>query len=255
MIDVNGKSIMTYTISNEDICDKVKDMVGGVPSTIPSERAFYSTDYGKISHKRILKICRDRFSAEFDSVGTGNSKTRALTFVKDIVEKIGKTFEIISEIKIVQPDEDEEGEEYEDMEKWDIPIPSQDRSNESEQNHTQDNKVGTMGRKYKDSSKVRDDNDKDVFLKYVSERKGNIKENFGENSISCIGNRPISVPTSQGNRNPFKCYHRGCEFETDEEQEYRRHGAAKHLKNPLLYPSKAELERYGLQSQGKSWEI
>src|SRR5215211_2437291 len=101
VVDVNGKNTMTYTISNEDICDKVRVKVDGVVSTIPNEYAFYSTDYGKITHKRILGICRDRFSAERDSIGTGNEKVRALTFDKEMVEKVGKTFEIISEIKII----------------------------------------------------------------------------------------------------------------------------------------------------------
>ena len=54
----------------------------------------------------------------------------------------------------------------------------------------------------------------------------------------------------------FKCYHDGCkcnhncDFQTDNEEEYRNHGAQNHLKNPLLYPSKAEIEQYG--TQGKS---
>ena len=117
-IDVNGKEIATYTISNEYICDSVRKMVDGTPSTNLNEYAFYSTDYGKITHKRILKICRDRFSAEPDSLGTGNEKARALTFDKKTVEKIGKTFEIISEIKIVQSNTD--GEES-DTEDWEIP--------------------------------------------------------------------------------------------------------------------------------------
>lgn len=53
----------------------------------------------------------------------------------------------------------------------------------------------------------------------------------------------------------YCCYHNGCGFNTDDEMDYRRHGAQKHPKNPLLYPSKAEMEKYGLQAQGKSWEV
>ena len=80
VIDVNGKNITIYTISNEDICEKVRKMVDGIPSTTPNEQAFYSTDYGKITHKRILKICRDRFSGEPDSIGTGNEKMKSINF-------------------------------------------------------------------------------------------------------------------------------------------------------------------------------
>jgi hypothetical protein len=59
-----------------------------------------------------------------------------------------------------------------------------------------------------------------------------------------------SPPTS-----PYSCYHKKCEFHTNDEQEYRRHGAQNHHKNPLLFPSKFEIEKYGLTPQGKEWEI
>jgi hypothetical protein len=36
----------------------------------------------------------------------------------------------------------------------------------------------------------------------------------------------------------FKCYHKNCDFSTEDEREYRQHGAQKHTKNPLLYPFK-----------------
>lgn len=102
IIDLNGKTIVAYTIPHRAIIVKVIHLTDGTPSTIPNEQAFYSTEYGKITHKRILKICRERFSGENDSIGRGEEKERALTFDKEIVEKIGKTFEIISEIKIVE---------------------------------------------------------------------------------------------------------------------------------------------------------
>lgn len=103
---------------------------------------------------------------------------------------------------------------------------------------SQDNKAGTMGRKYWDSSKIGYDNGKDVFTKYVSERKKAIEEGKGKKNTYHAENRPISVPTSQENSSPFKCYHTGCIFNTDDEEEYHMNGAQRHLKNPLLYPSK-----------------
>jgi hypothetical protein len=51
----------------------------------------------------------------------------------------------------------------------------------------------------------------------------------------------------------FKCYHCG-QFESNTEKEYRRHITFNHFKKPM-FPSKTELEKYGLKSQGKSWEI
>jgi hypothetical protein len=53
----------------------------------------------------------------------------------------------------------------------------------------------------------------------------------------------------------FSCYHKNCNFHTDDEREYRRHGAQNHHKNPLLFPSRFEIEKYGLTPQGKEWEI
>ena len=65
----------------------------------------------------------------------------------------------------------------------------------------------------------------------------------------------MSEPSDMSEPTLFSCYHKGCHFYTNDEPKYRRHGAVKHPKNPLLYPSKAELEKYGLQPQEKSWEI
>jgi hypothetical protein len=53
----------------------------------------------------------------------------------------------------------------------------------------------------------------------------------------------------------YKCYHSNCKFTTDDQEDYERHGALKHLENPLLYPSRYEIEKYGLTPQGKEWEV
>ena len=82
----------------------------------------------------------------------------------------------------------------------------------------------------------------------------NKKEGSSGNDTLSSGNGPISVPTSQGNSSQFKCYHNGCDFNTKDEQEYQSHGILKNPENPLLYPSKAEIEHYGLEAQGKEWE-
>jgi hypothetical protein len=63
---------------------------------------------------------------------------------------------------------------------------------------------------------------------------------------------------AHSNGHLFTCYY--CEkvgniFSTNSESEYKKHGGNKHTKNPLLYPSKAEIEHYGLKPQGKEWEI
>jgi hypothetical protein len=60
---------------------------------------------------------------------------------------------------------------------------------------------------------------------------------------------------TQGYSSMFRCYHNGCDFETNDLGEYERHGAIKHLENPLLYPSKYEIKKYSLKPQDKEWEV
>lgn len=51
----------------------------------------------------------------------------------------------------------------------------------------------------------------------------------------------------------FKCYH--CEkFQTPNEKQYEHHVLLSHPSKPA-YPSNVDLERHGLNRQGKSWEI
>jgi hypothetical protein len=64
-----------------------------------------------------------------------------------------------------------------------------------------------------------------------------------------------SLPEPRGLFHNFKCYHPNCKFTTDDQKEYERHGGLKHLENPLLYPSRYEIEKYGLKPQGKEWEV
>jgi hypothetical protein len=52
----------------------------------------------------------------------------------------------------------------------------------------------------------------------------------------------------------YSCYHDGCDFHTSSERDYQSHGALKHPKNPLLYPTMAEIKQYGLKPQDKEWE-
>jgi hypothetical protein len=58
----------------------------------------------------------------------------------------------------------------------------------------------------------------------------------------------------EGSLHFYSCYHNGCDFRTNDEKDYHRHAAQKHSGIPVLYPTKAELEKYGLKPQGKSWE-
>jgi hypothetical protein len=256
VIDVNGKSILTYTISHREIIDKVIQLTDGIPSTNLNEQAFYSTEYSRITHKRVLKICRERFSGEPDTIGRGEEKERALTFDKEIVEKVGKTFEIISEIKILDPTNNAEEEErgQSDIEDWGIPIlsPFQDRPQNEGQNHARNEEVGTEGQKFSNSGEIRENNDMESCLRYLAEREKLAKEGVNGCNILSSRNRPISVPLSPSNEIPEKCYY--CDFKPTNESEYHKHGNQKHF-NKSMYPNLATIQNYGLKAQGKRWEI
>jgi hypothetical protein len=258
LIDVNGRSILTYTIPHRDIIDKVIQLTDGVSTNNPNEKAFYSTEYSKITHKRILKICRERFSGEPDTIGRGEEKERALTFDKEIVEKVGRTFEIISEIKILEPasNHKEEEEGRNDMEDWGIPIPSpspsQDRPQKEEHNHAQIEEVGTEGQKFGNSERIKEDSDKELCLKYLVEREKKVKYDVNDSNTLFSENRPISVLSSPSGEIPERCYY--CDYKPTNELEYRRHGNQKHFNKPL-YPNKATLEKYNLKLQGMEWEV
>jgi hypothetical protein len=72
-----------------------------------------SLDYGQITHNEILSICKDRFSENRDpvTIGTGNNKKKALVFFKEDVDKAGKSFDVMTEIEIVENKPEESSEE------------------------------------------------------------------------------------------------------------------------------------------------
>jgi hypothetical protein len=87
---------------------------------------------------------------------------------------------------------------------------------------------------------------------------GEVRENLEHISTEAFLQNPsLLSPPSPSPPSPltsFSCYHQNCNFHTNDEREYRRHGAQNHHKNPLLFPSKFEMEKYGLTPQGKEWE-
>jgi hypothetical protein len=93
----------------------------------------------------------------------------------------------------------------------------------------------------------------------VSQRYNENKENIlqiSELERPTIPQADCREPSHPSHPSPnYKCYHLNCKFNTDDQKEYERHGAFKHLENPLLYPSRYEIEKYGLTPQGKEWEV
>jgi hypothetical protein len=91
----------------------------------------------------------------------------------------------------------------------------------------------------------------------VSEARGS--ENRPKNEFSganrldyYFGDEVAGEPVVKA-RQWFKCYH--CNhFQTDNEKDYESHNAINHYRLPA-YPTIADLERHGLEPQGKSCEI
>jgi hypothetical protein len=92
-------------LSNQQIYDEVYKLADGSP-ILDKQYAFYSVEYGEVTEKKILKICRDKFFAKDDSIFTGDSKQRALAFIENVVTKVGKAFDIVNEIKILPPEDE-----------------------------------------------------------------------------------------------------------------------------------------------------
>ncbi|MGB0028838.1 MAG: hypothetical protein WBP64_18580 [Nitrososphaeraceae archaeon] len=102
----NGEPIQTTSLSipYDDIYQTVRQTVNADP--IQGEQAFYSVDHGKVTHRKILNLCRDKFKAKDGWIGSGNDKKRALVFDQNTILRVGKSFEIIDHIEILEKEVD-----------------------------------------------------------------------------------------------------------------------------------------------------
>jgi hypothetical protein len=112
--NANNVNDALKVLSNQQIYE-VRALADGSPIA-DKQHVFYSVEYGQVSEKKILKICRDKFHAK----DTRNTRERSLEFNQDIVSKVGKTFDIVLQIEILKPEaeEDQDYEHDEDSEVW-----------------------------------------------------------------------------------------------------------------------------------------
>jgi hypothetical protein len=110
-----GKTREIMQVAYELIYEEVKNLTDGKDPINPNEQAFYSVEYGKITHRQILNICKNPFRGEYGRINfqTNSQKTsyKTMTFDKDIISKVGKGLEAITEIKILDPEEEAESTE------------------------------------------------------------------------------------------------------------------------------------------------
>jgi hypothetical protein len=120
-LDFNNETRTKYTLTYDDICNKVRELIEGEPDPYHAQ-TINSLDYGQITHNEILTICKDRFSESRDpvTIGTGDSRKKALVFFKEDVDKSGKSFDVVTEIEIVDRIPEEQSAEQDSTlwEEW-----------------------------------------------------------------------------------------------------------------------------------------
>jgi hypothetical protein len=143
---------------------------------------------------------------------------RMLAFDLSNLQRLGKVYDLETEIKVIQ-----EGEES-----------GSDRSDWTD--------LG-LGKHIEASTNEH----KEIEETAISEHDSVPKNSHADSPHVSKATHPTLVS--------YHCYLNNCDFQTNDEPEYRRHWGHKHKGIPVLYPTKAELEKYGLKAQGKEWEI
>lgn len=204
-------------IFSSDVWDYILGHLEATPS--PSDiNAYRIADY-TLYKNTITRLLEDKFGAESKHTNKGNKTV----FNIDKLRKLEKSYntEVLIKTKPIEEQESEGSEGSEGI-------------------------IGKAG--------ILESIETVVDVDNGNGKDGNISQNI-DSERSPITPTPPQMPSLPSLPSPYYCYHNGCDFQTDDEREYRKHGTAKHLKNPLLYPSKFEIEKYGLKAQGKSWEI
>jgi hypothetical protein len=144
---------------------------------------------------------------ENDSIGSGNEKIRAITFDRETVQKVGKTFEVVNKIEILTNKPADEESDTEDDEQQDREIWRHWRANFTD---TEDNnESGTMGRKCPSPEYI-DSNDGTKQLvnnnnvpAYNYENPISDACNMQENASQSINSTSISKISISKNRSNF----------------------------------------------------
>ena len=95
-------------VAYDIIYDEVKKLTDGRDPMNPNEQAFYSVEYGKITHRQILKICKNPFRGEYGRIKNSKIQAKSMTFDKKTILDVGKGLEPITEIKILVQGEEQE---------------------------------------------------------------------------------------------------------------------------------------------------
>jgi hypothetical protein len=114
---VDNSENISYIIAYDKICETFRIEVEGDQMT---PRTIVSADFQETSHDSILEKCRLVFGAKDTNLHIGPDKKRkkALIFNKKVVEDAGSGFDIISEIKILEKEDEIPADDPEDTRRW-----------------------------------------------------------------------------------------------------------------------------------------
>jgi hypothetical protein len=112
-IDITtGKTSKVFQVSYDYIYEQVQTLTTSSDPTNPNEQAVYSAEYGKLTHRQILNICKNPFrgsnKGQDGIIKHDKIHVRSMTFDKEIVNRVGEGLKAITDIKILDEDEDEE---------------------------------------------------------------------------------------------------------------------------------------------------
>jgi hypothetical protein len=215
------KSRKTPRLDSSLIWDYMKENLQG--AEIPYKTLSYDTsEFGVITHKEIVQTLEHVFGAK----PRKSHGIRSLDFDISKLQRLGRVYDLATEVKVVRDGDDS-----------------------FEQNR---------GADWTDWTDV----ERHTYETKRTEEHGILKEpESAERENNPINNSLVPIhpadPSHASHPPPapiYSCYHDGCNFHTPSEKDYQSHGALKHPKNPLLYPTRAEIKQYGLKPQGKEWE-
>jgi hypothetical protein len=89
----------TYVIDHQSLINEVMRITNG--EEIVGQQAFYSTDLGKVTHRRIIRTLIDKFKAERTHENSGNDERRALEFKQENLSKKGREYNVSENIEIL----------------------------------------------------------------------------------------------------------------------------------------------------------
>jgi hypothetical protein len=105
-----------YVIDYQSITNEVMKITNG--EEISGKKAFYSTDIGEVTPRKIIDTLVDSFKAERTHKGSGNDKKRAVQFKEENLKRKDREYNVPDKIEIL-PDE-RVGEGINELDSFDV---------------------------------------------------------------------------------------------------------------------------------------